>query len=201
MKCRRSFTLVKIKCVSSCVILSALDSQNQQSQPNCRSHTHTQIKRKKTVSSEDYIFFLQIPETCLVGKVFTSWFGRPRFNPRSRHTKDLILPCLTISNISRVKWSNSGKEVAPSPTPRCSSYWKGSFQVALDYGPQLYLLFYLQSDRDEEVRKLLIYFEFYPAQLFSIWALSWCKKVYIYIYIYISKKTRTNEGKNMNVRK
>ena len=26
------------------------------------------------------------------------------------------------------------KEVAPSPTPQCSNYWKGSFRVALDYG-------------------------------------------------------------------
>ena len=26
----------------------------------------------------------------------------------------------------RVKWSNPRKGVAPSPTPRCSSYWKGS---------------------------------------------------------------------------
>ena len=55
----------------------------------------------------------------------------------------LIPPCLTLSNIryvSRVKWSNPGKGVAPSPTPRCSSYWKGSLLVALDYGRQLYLL-------------------------------------------------------------
>ena len=37
----------------------------------------------------------------------------------------LILPCLTLSNItyvSRVKWSNPEKGVAPSPTPQCSSY-------------------------------------------------------------------------------
>ena len=37
----------------------------------------------------------------------------------------LIPPCLTLSNIryvSRVKWSNPQKGVAPSPTPRCSSY-------------------------------------------------------------------------------
>ena len=37
----------------------------------------------------------------------------------------LITPCLTLSDIryvSRVKWSNPGKRVAPSPTPRCSSY-------------------------------------------------------------------------------
>ena len=26
------------------------------------------------------------------------------------------------------------------PTPQCSSYWKGSLQVALDYSRQLYLL-------------------------------------------------------------
>ena len=55
----------------------------------------------------------------------------------------LIPPCLTLSNIryvSRVKWSNSGKGVEPSPTPWCSSYWKGSLLVPLDYGRQLYLL-------------------------------------------------------------
>ena len=55
----------------------------------------------------------------------------------------LIPSCLTLSNIrcvSRVKWSNPGKGVALSPTPRCSSYWKGSLQVALDYSHQLYLL-------------------------------------------------------------
>ena len=32
------------------------------------------------------------------------------------------------------KWSKSGKEVAPSATPRCSSYLKGSLRVALDSG-------------------------------------------------------------------
>ena len=41
---------------------------------------------------------------------------------------------------SRVKWSNPGKGVAPSPTPWCSSYRKGSLQGTLDYGRQLYLL-------------------------------------------------------------
>ena len=57
----------------------------------------------------------------------------------------LIPPCLTLSNIryvSRVKWSNPGKGVAPSPTPWCSSYWKGSLLVTLDYGRQLYFTFY-----------------------------------------------------------
>ena len=40
-----------------------------------------------------------------------------------------------------MKWSNPGKGVAPSPTPRCRSYLEVSLLVALDYGHQLYLLF------------------------------------------------------------
>ena len=42
----------------------------------------------------------------------------------------LMPPCLALSIIrygSRVKWSNPGKLIAPSPTPWCSSYRKGSF--------------------------------------------------------------------------
>ena len=58
----------------------------------------------------------------------------------------LISPCLRLSIIrcvSRVKWSNPGKGVGPSPTPWCSSYWKGNHLVAPDYGRQLYLLIYI----------------------------------------------------------
>ena len=47
----------------------------------------------------------------------------------------LILPCLALRNIrlrSRVKWSNPGKEVAPSSTLLCSSYLEGSLWVTLD---------------------------------------------------------------------
>ena len=53
----------------------------------------------------------------------------------------LIPPCLTLSNIryvSKVKWNNPEKGIAPSPTLRCSSYWKGSLLVTLDYVRQLY---------------------------------------------------------------
>ena len=53
----------------------------------------------------------------------------------------LMPPCLILSIIrygSRVKWSNPGKGVVPSPTPWCSSYQKGSLWVTLDYGHQLY---------------------------------------------------------------
>ena len=52
-----------------------------------------------------------------------------------------MTPCLTLSNIRyvlRVKWTNPGKGLAPSSTPRCYSYWKGSLLVALDYSRQLY---------------------------------------------------------------
>ena len=45
----------------------------------------------------------------------------------------MIPPCLSLSIIryvSRVKWSNPGKGLAPSLTPRFSSYWKVSLWVA-----------------------------------------------------------------------
>ena len=56
----------------------------------------------------------------------------------------LMMPCLALRIIrygSRVKWSNPGKGVAPSPTHRCSSYWKGSLRVTLDYGHQRYFTY------------------------------------------------------------
>ena len=60
-----------------------------------------------------------------------------------------IPPYLTHSNIryvSKVKWSNPGKGVTLFPTPRCSSYWKESLRVTLDYGCQLtYLHTYCHS--------------------------------------------------------
>ena len=55
-----------------------------------------------------------------------------------------IPPCLTLSiirYISRLKWSNPEKGIAPSPVPLCSSIRKGSLWVALNYRLQLY--FYL----------------------------------------------------------
>ena len=69
-----------------------------------------------------------------------------RVIPKTLKKWYLIPTCLTLSNIkyiSRVKWSNAGKGVAPSPTFRCGSYWKGSLLVALDYGRQLYFYIYI----------------------------------------------------------
>ena len=54
----------------------------------------------------------------------------------------MILPFLTliiVRYVWRVKWRNYGKRLAPSSTLWCSSYWKMSLQVALDFGCQLYL--------------------------------------------------------------
>ena len=62
-----------------------------------------------------------------------------------RLKKWYLMPlCLTLSIIkygSRVKWSNPGKWVAPFPASRCSSYWKGSLRVALDYSCQQQIVF------------------------------------------------------------
>ena len=73
----------------------------------------------------------------LVSRVFTNCPRRPGFNPRSRHTKDFkmvfdtsLLNTQQYKVHIKVKWSNPGKGVVPSPTPRCSRYWKGSLQVA-----------------------------------------------------------------------
>ena len=57
------------------------------------------------------------------------WSGRHGSNPRSTHTKDflngtgyLLANIQQYKVLSRVKWSNPGKGVAPSPTHRCSSF-------------------------------------------------------------------------------
>ena len=56
----------------------------------------------------------------------------------------LMPPRLTL-NITRYGSrvvEQTRKKVTPSSTPRCSSYWKGSLRVTLDYGLQLYLLYF-----------------------------------------------------------
>ena len=50
-----------------------------------------------------------------------------RVIPKTQKKWYLMPPCLTLSNIrygSKVKWSNPGKGVAPSPTPWCSKLSK-----------------------------------------------------------------------------
>ena len=57
-------------------------------------------------------------------------------------TLKMVLDASLLSIIiygSRVKWGNPGKGVAPSLTPRCSSYRKGSLRVSLAYGRQQHI--------------------------------------------------------------
>ena len=76
---------------------------------------------------KNYLYLMKILDANrligLVGRVFANDLGSiPR---RVKPKWYLIPPSLTLSDIryvSRVKWSNPGKGVAPSPTPRCSSY-------------------------------------------------------------------------------
>ena len=58
------------------------------------------------------------------------------------------LPFLTLNIIrqgSRVRWSNPGKGVAPSPTPWYSSYQKGSLLVTFDKGPNFTFYYIIQT--------------------------------------------------------
>ena len=118
------------------------------------------------------------------GASVRQWSGRPEFNLRSRHTKDFkngTWYLLTLSNIryvSRVKWTSPGKGVASSPTPRCSSYWKGSFLVALDYGHQLFLFMkrrgsFLEKKKEERRNEVgggqgFMHILFHPVYIFSL---------------------------------
>ena len=57
----------------------------------------------------------------------------------------LALHSASWGNVSRLKWSNPGKEVTPSPAPRYSCYWKWSLRVTLDHGRQLILWWGVRS--------------------------------------------------------
>ena len=86
----------------------------------------------------------------------------------------------------RVKWSNPGKGVEPSRTSHCSSYWKGSLRLALNYSSQLYLLYiyiyihksFIQYQCSTVQNNYLICSNLIRTPTFFL-------KIYIYIYIYI----------------
>ena len=67
----------------------------------------------------------------------------------------LIPHSLTLSvlrYVSRVKWNDPGKGVAPSSTSRCCSYLKGSPRVTSNYSRQLYFTF-REREREKEKEK------------------------------------------------
>ena len=99
----------------------------------------------------------------------------------------LIPPCLTLSIImyvSKVKWRNPGKGVAPYLTLQCSSYRKGSLRVALDYGRQFYLLYLPFKNQllDTEIRN----YQRLVTSLSLSLSLSLCYLIPNPLYTYIS---------------
>ena len=88
-------------------------------------------------------------DICLAVRVFANGPGHlgsipGRVIPK---TQKMVLDA-SLLNIQHYKVQIKGKVkqsregIAPSPTPWCSSYRKGSLRVTLDYGRQLYLLTY-----------------------------------------------------------
>ena len=80
------------------------------------------------------------------------WSGRPGFSPRSTHTKDskkvLVAPLLNTQHYKvRIKGKvEQSRERSSAPTtPQCGSYWKGSLQVNVNTGHQLYSYIYINS--------------------------------------------------------
>ena len=82
--------------------------------------------------------------------------------------------------ISRVKWRYPRKRGAPSPSPWCSSYWKGSLLVALDFGLQLYNLLYIY-----------IYILVCVCVCMCVWNGNSCKESSKIIWIYTHTYTHT----------
>ena len=64
-------------------------------------------------------------------------------------TKKMVLDASLLNNQHykvriKGKVEQSREGVAPSPTPLCSSYRKGSLRVTLDYGRQLYFYYHIE---------------------------------------------------------
>ena len=93
----------------------------------------------------------------LEGRVFTNGPGDLGSIP-GRVRPDILKMGLDTSwlNTQQYKLRIKGKVkqlekgVAPAPIPRCSSCWKGSLQVALDYDRQLYFYIYIYIQRARE---------------------------------------------------
>ena len=77
----------------------------------------------------------------IVGRVFTNGPGGWGLIPGQVVPKfqKMVLDAVLLNDQHykvhiKGKWNNSGEGVVPLPIPWCSSYWKRSLRVALDYG-------------------------------------------------------------------
>ena len=140
--------------------------------------------RKKFLYSNRYLYW---PDYYNPMTTIRQWSGRPGLNPRLSHTKDFKNGtwhrlAQQYKVLSRVKWINPGKGVAPSPTPQCGRYWKGSLLVAINWGSQLLLL-----------RRQDVYFLSFLKSLNNLthlWSTSKCRDILIEIppYYIINKR-------------
>ena len=82
------------------------------------------------------------------------------------------------------KVEESREKSSVPATPQCSSYWKGSLMVALDYGCQLYIYIYIYIYI--YLIKLYIFFlKLHLRNLDKCLFLFSTSNTYIYIYIYL----------------
>ena len=88
-----------------------------------------------------------------------------------------------IRYVSRIKWRNPGGGGAPTPTPRCSSYWKGSLQVTLDYSYQLYIY---EREREKHIHTISIMKQDKNSQLWASHYQSSYEFVLTYPYFFSS---------------
>ena len=72
----------------------------------------------------------------------------------------------TVQIKGKVEQSREG--VAPSPTPWCSSYRKGSLRVTLDYGRQLYFTYQFISIQVNLFQPVHIHI-YQPLRLAKLW--------------------------------
>ena len=78
-----------------------------------------------------------------VGRLFVNGPGNLGSIPGRVIPKTLkMLLDTSLLNTQQYKVRIKGKGVAPFPTIQCTSYWKDSILVALDYGRQLSLLYF-----------------------------------------------------------
>ena len=137
--------------------------------------------------SSHYTYYLESKGCNLFLKRVRQWSRRPGFNTRWSHTKDskMVLDASLLNTQHdkvriKGKMSNPEKGVASSPTPQCSSYWKGDLRTALDYGrPTNYCIYlYIYSSY---ICSPFLYFTLHHN---STWLTKIAPFVYYYNYIY-----------------
>ena len=113
--------------------------------PRCREGT-TPFPRLFHFTLDLYLIMLSVKQGGIKYHFLILWYNSTwAIGKHSNHhanvlgwvipkTKKLVLDAALLNTKVRIKGKveQSREGVVPSPTPRCSSYWKRSFQVILD---------------------------------------------------------------------